>query len=50
MTVNFSLNGFIHKALLSENKTYVKTGIKICIKSIKVASSFTPPENMVTEI
>jgi len=50
MTVNFSLNGFIHKALLSKNKTYVKTGIKICIKSIKVASSFTPPENMVTEI
>jgi len=50
MTVNFSPNGFIHKALLSKNKTYIKKGIKICIKSTKVASSFTPLENTVTEI
>jgi len=50
MTVNFSPNVFIHKALLSKNKSYVKTGIKICFKSTNVASSFTPLENTVTEI
>lgn len=50
MTVNFSPNEFIHKALLSKNKTYIKTGIKICTKSTKVVSSFSPLENTVTEI
>jgi hypothetical protein len=49
MMVNFSPNGFIYRALYIKTK-HVKPSLKICIKSTKIASSLTHPQNMVKEI